>query len=88
MQRILVVSLMIGVVSCSSGSRVRMEPIQGRVIYKDQPLERALVAFHPLGEYPPGQPKPIAYTDAAGRFRMTTNQPGEGVPLGEYAVTV
>jgi hypothetical protein len=46
------------------------------------------VAFHPLGDYPPNLPKPIAYTDKEGRFKMTTHLQGDGVPQGDYAVTV
>jgi hypothetical protein len=44
--------------------------------------------FHPLGSYPAGLQKPLAYTDAEGRFTMTTDRPGDGVPTGQYAITV
>jgi hypothetical protein len=74
--------------ACSSESKVRLEPVRGQVLYKDKPLHKAVVAFHPLGDYPVHLPKPIAYTDAEGRFTMTTFKPGDGVPAGEYAITV
>src|SRR5437016_104648 len=85
---LLLLGLLSGLLSCSSAKGPRLHPLQGQVLYQDRPLDRALVAFHPLGAFPPGLPKPIAYTDGEGRFKMTTNQPGDGVPAGEYAVTV
>src|SRR5262249_28100061 len=75
-------------VSCSSGERTRLYPVRGQVLYKDRPVVRAMVVLHPLEEQPAGSSKPIAYTDAEGRFSVTTNRPGDGAPAGEYAVTV
>src|SRR5437016_336894 len=86
--KILLLILLTGMVACSSGDLVRLQPIRGQVLHHDQPLAQAMVVFHPLGAYPPDLPKPIAYTDAEGRFKMTTSLPGDGVPVGEYAVTV
>jgi len=75
-------------VSCSSSARVRLYPVQGQVVYNGRPVVKAMVVFHPLEELPAGVQKPIAYTDAEGRFRLTTNVPGDGALAGEYAVTV
>jgi hypothetical protein len=85
---ILPLVLVAGLVSCSSGERVRLHPVGGKVLYKDKALAKAMVVFHPLGDYPDDLPKPLAYTDAEGQFKMTTRRPGDGVPTGEYALTV
>src|SRR5262245_46454505 len=74
--------------SCSSAGRVRLHPVRGQVLYKGRPVARALVVFHPLEELPAGVQKPIAYTDAEGHFRLTTERPGDGAPAGEYLITV
>jgi hypothetical protein len=76
-----------GGTGCSS-DRVPLHSVRGQILYNNRPVARAMVIFHPLGEYPEKLPRPIAYTDAEGRFRMTTDRPGDGVPAGEYAVTV
>jgi hypothetical protein len=85
---VLLWTLAAGLSACSSQDRVRLEPIRGQVLFNGRPLDRALVAFNPVGEYPPELPKPIAYTDAEGRFKMTTNQASDGVRAGDYVVTV
>jgi hypothetical protein len=74
-------------VSCS-GERVRLYPVRGQILYKGRPVDRAVVVFHPLDEQPSGAQKPIAYTDADGRFSLTTDRPGDGASAGEYAITV
>lgn len=46
------------------------------------------MVFHPLTVAAEKSPQPIGHTDAAGRFVMTTLNPGDGAPEGEYAITV
>ena len=74
-------------VSCSSTDSGRFYPVRGQVLFKGRPVAGAMVVLHPLGPAAAGQ-KPLAYTDAEGRFGLTTDRPGDGVPAGEYAVTV
>jgi hypothetical protein len=85
---LLLLALAAAVASCSSGDRVRLHAVGGKVLYKGSPLAKAMVVFHPQGDYPKELPKPLAYTDAEGQFKMTTTRPGDGVPAGEYALTV
>ena len=85
----LLVALLVGSgASCSSGDRVRLYSVRGQVLYKNRPVVRAMVVFHPLEGRSARDPKPIAYTDDEGRFSMTTDRPGDGAPAGEYAITV
>ncbi|MGI8979797.1 MAG: hypothetical protein ACR2FY_11285 [Pirellulaceae bacterium] len=73
---------------CGGKTGPRCHPVEGRVLYQNQPLAEAMVVFHPL--IPPSEkvPQPIGNTDAAGRFEMTTLKSGDGAPAGEYAITI
>src|SRR5262249_56411042 len=67
--------------------------VQGRAVrgggrYRGRALAAAAVVSPPAAPLPPGVPRPMATTDAAGRFRLTTLKPGDGAPAGAYAVTV
>ena len=85
----LLLALLVGSgASCSSGDCVRLYSVRGQVLYKNRPVVRAMVVFHPLEGRSARDPKPIAYTDDEGRFSMTTDRPGDGAPAGEYAITV
>jgi len=64
-------------------------PVSGRVLIDGQPAIRAVVSFHSQtpqadGKIYSGQ----TFTDDEGRFRMTTFTAGDGVPPGEYTVTI
>ncbi len=73
---------------CSSGDRVPMHPVRGQVLYNGKPVKGAQVVFHPLEPQSVNVQKPLAYTDAEGRFSLMSERPGDGAPAGEYAVTV
>lgn len=47
-----------------------------------------MVVFHPLEAQVTEAMKPVAYTDDGGRFRLTTDSPGDGAPAGDYAITI
>jgi hypothetical protein len=72
---------------CGGHSGPVCHPVQGQVRMNGQPLAEALVIFHPpLGG--PAISKPFANTDSQGNFSLTTLQPRDGAPAGEYAITV
>jgi len=48
----------------------------------------AMISFHPLGDTDPRALRAQATADKEGRFQMTTYATGDGVPAGEYAVTI
>lgn len=73
---------------CAGPDRPTCYPVEGQVEWKGQPVSEAMIVFHPLAELTPPAPKPIAQTDAAGRFRLTTFVDGDGAPAGEYDITV
>lgn len=65
--------------------RVSVFPVEGRLLVAGEPAAKAQVVFHPLGE---SVFRPVAFTDADGRFRLMTYTAGDGAPAGEYAVTI
>ncbi len=79
--------LVVGVAGCSGETGVKCYPVSGTVLLNNQPLAEASVVLHPVGEV--GEtPRPIAETDATGRFVLTTFKAGDGAPAGEYQITV
>ena len=71
--------------SCSSGPK--LNPVEGKVIYKGQPLQGATVVFHLEGADPVRTPPAFGQTREDGTFSLTTGQT-EGAAAGVYAVTI
>ena len=67
---------------CSSGDRGPMHPVRGQVLYNGKPVKGAQVVFHPLEPQSVNVQKPLAYTDAEGRFSLMSERPGDGAPAG------
>jgi hypothetical protein len=81
MQRIAVVAFaLVTLVGCRQSETV---PVTGTVTLNGQPAADAEVIFTPSkGRVASGA------TDAAGRFTLSTNQPGDGAVPGDHKVTV
>jgi hypothetical protein len=71
--------------ACSGGGG--LNPVQGKVLYKNQPLKGAVVTFHPKGANEVTALRPIGLTQEDGSFTLTTG-PKEGAPAGDYVVTL
>jgi hypothetical protein len=78
----------IALAGCSGSTGPVCYPVQGQVTLDGKPLVEAMVVLHPLSGMVDGGQKPIASTDAEGRFATTTFQSGDGAPPGDYAITV
>ena len=86
--------------SQSEAPRVPTNFARGQVFLEGQPLAGALVVLHRQGEpaattgtvngVKAAEPAPSAraLSEADGRFTLTTYEAGDGVPEGEYVVTV
>jgi hypothetical protein len=72
-------------VGCAGSER--LNPVEGTVLHKKEPLVGALVTFHPKKGASMHVPCPVGLTDDAGRFRVTTGDKA-GAPAGEYVVTL
>lgn len=74
--------LALTLVGCGKG--VEMAPVRGVVNVDGQPVVGAGVTFIPVDG---GRPA-WATTDEAGRFELSSKDPGDGARVGEYVVTV
>jgi hypothetical protein len=71
--------------SCSG--QVSLNPVQGKVLFKQEPLKGALVTFHPKGSDELTALRPTGLTKDDGSFTLTTGQQ-DGAPAGEYVITI
>jgi len=81
MKRILAAAVLAAVFAgCGQSETV---PVTGTVLLNGQPATEAEVLFTPSkGRMASGQ------TDAAGKFTLSTNKPGDGAVPGDHKVTV
>lgn len=67
-----------------SAARPKVSPGGGIVNYKGKPVEGATLVFSPEN----GTHAATGVTDANGRFKLSTFNPGDGAVAGKYQVTV
>ena len=70
-----------------TAAALRRGRLRTEVLVNGQPATGAVVCFHPTG----GEPLPLVPTGEVqddGSFVLSTYKPGDGVPEGEYVVTV
>ena len=72
---------------CGRSDRIDVYPVEGSVLYQGKPAVGAFVTFHP------NRPEIENRISAAtvgddGKFRLSTYNPNDGAPAGEYRVTV
>jgi hypothetical protein len=70
--------------ACSKGPA--LNPVQGKVLYKDQPLKGVVVTFHPKQGADMHTILPVGLTGEDGKFTLSTGQDA-GAAAGEYLVT-
>ncbi|CAN5369633.1 hypothetical protein BH10PLA2_BH10PLA2_07170 [soil metagenome] len=64
------------------------QPFEGVAYFDGAPVPGAMVTFHPTGEGAEKRPRADGMVQADGSFRLSTARANDGVPVGEYAVTV
>ena len=86
----LLLAVLMTATGCGSknADRLAVFPVSGQVIWNGQPLPNAFVVLHPKGTQDLRAITARAQTDQDGNFRVTTYEAGDGVPVGDYAVTV
>ena len=74
---------------CGRSDRLPVYAVEGSVLHEGKPTVGALVVFHP--ENPSDKMKklrPTATVGAEGKSVLSTYEPKDGAPEGEYRVTV
>lgn len=84
---LVIVGLALG--GCNQSS-VKLHPVKGKVLFKDQPAEGAKVVFLPAGDENAQfrGARPAATASADGSFELRTEPHGIGAPVGDYAVLI
>jgi hypothetical protein len=79
--------VLVAVLGCSS--RPDVVPVQGEAFDKDKkPATGAIIIFHPNGIKGVADIRPSATVDENGTFQPTTYSANDGLPEGDYDVTV
>jgi hypothetical protein len=72
---------------CLAGCGTPYYPVTGRISLNDgSPLTKGLVIFERIEDGPPLTARGEVQPD--GRFALSTDQPGDGVPVGRYKVVI
>jgi hypothetical protein len=74
--------------ACDRSAPVAVYPVRGQVFYEGKPAVRARVSFHALGNPELRSGAPMALVEEDGSFRLSTRRAYDGIPAGEYAVTI
>jgi len=83
----ILVLLMLG--GACNKSTIKLHPVKGKVLFKDQPADGAQIVFRPVNEDPAAKlPAPYGTVGADGSFSLHTELQGEGAPAGDYIVMI
>jgi hypothetical protein len=87
----LLIALLVPIACGCGGGKVPVYPVSGQVLIDGKPAEGVMVRLEPQEPPEAGQghvPKPMAYTEADGKFQLTTYAPKDGAPAGRYRVAI
>lgn len=83
--RYLLIGLISAFAGCVGEARVDVHPVQGSVNVMGKPTGGVALQFHPANAA--HQIFPRAVTAADGTFHLSTYEPNDGIPEGDYVVT-
>ena len=72
-------------IGCGGEARLVVHPVQGSVTVMGKPTGGVALQFHPVGSDVRVFPRTVTAED--GSFQLSTYQPNDGVPEGDYLVT-
>jgi hypothetical protein len=72
------------------GAKLPVFPVKGKLLMDGKPMIAAAIMFNPVAKFPPGvsHMQPRATADENGDFTVTTYNPGDGAPAGDYKITI
>lgn len=78
------------VLGCGAAStRKAVYPVTGKVLFQSNPVKGGSLTFHPQEEVEnPRATRSLTTVEADGTYTMTTYTTRDGVPAGEYVVTL
>jgi hypothetical protein len=76
------------VLGCGRTPAPRLAPVQGRVIYRGQPVAAATVEFTPDADAGTHGPSSVGSTGPDGSFRLRCPPHGEGAVVGRHRARV
>ena len=86
---IAIASLTISISGCGPSDRLPLNSVEGTITYRGKPAEGVFVVFHPVN---PSEKmtklRPAATTRAEGKYKLSTYGPSDGIPAGDYQVTL
>ena len=81
--------LLVGTMGCGSGTPVPVYPTTGRLLINGAPPAGAIVGLHPAnGDFDERGSRPAGKVQDDGSFVLATYGVEDGVPEGDYVVTV
>ena len=82
--------LLASAVGCGAGKPnwEQVVPATGAVTFNGAPVEGALQVFTPQDKSVPAKVRPTATTESGGRFEIGTYDVADGIPQGDYDVTI
>jgi hypothetical protein len=83
----LILLLLVSGCSQAEPEKLPVFPVTGQVIYEGRPAAGAWVVLHPADPQR-AWPQPRAKTDSQGNFTLSTYDPQDGAPAGDYLVTL
>jgi len=73
---------------CGRAGRPKTVPVSGKVLVNGKAVEGVSLSFHTVGATPENSIPSIARSRADGTFAVSSFLPNDGMPPGEYVVTV
>lgn len=83
-QRTIVLAVCAVMLACQSGCGPKLHKARGIVKVDGKPIDQGTVGFYPVV---PGRPS-MAEIQPDGTFELSYLKPGDGLPPGEYKVTI
>lgn len=83
----LLLAVIVGGCGGKTETRPPTFPVSGKVLSKSQPVDGAMLMFHPVNSALK-QIYGYAKTEKDGTFKVSTFDAGDGAPEGDYSVTI
>jgi hypothetical protein len=80
-------ALCLALTSCSQSKERPTHIVLGRLTFENKPMGKALISFYSIDPNDRKEPS-HATADEEGRYKMETYRKGDGVPAGDYIVTI